>query len=152
LKGVLIDTDSTRRGDLRAILAEIAWRLHISGRDDVKLCLTGGVSPELIQSTKSYVSSYGVGLNAMMGPLLDFAVQVVGVEGVPKSKIGVQPGKKNVLYCDRCASRVTVPFSESRTCCGTAMASLVREVLIPFTPVYSEVRSRVASLSSAVTS
>src|ERR1043166_110650 len=64
LQGILIDTDSSRRGNIESIISEVAWHLRLMGRNDVKICLTGGVTPELIRGTRELVSSYGVGLSA----------------------------------------------------------------------------------------
>jgi nicotinate phosphoribosyltransferase len=65
LRGILVDTDSSRRGDIKTIMSEIKWNLRLLGYDDVKLCLTGGVTTEVIEETKAYVASYGVGLSAL---------------------------------------------------------------------------------------
>lgn len=125
LQGILIDTDSSRRGNIESIISEVAWHLRLMGRNDVKICLTGGVTPELIRGTRELVSSYGVGLSALLGPLFDFARQVVAVNGQPKAKIGVQPGKKTILLCRRCYRRLITLFGDDVECCSAPMISLV---------------------------
>jgi nicotinic acid phosphoribosyltransferase len=127
VKGLLVDTDASRRGDLVAILAQLAWQLRILGREDVKVCLTGGVTPELIYRTKQYVSSYGVGLGALGGPQFDFALRIVEVDHCPKAKIGVLPGKKAVFSCSKCGRRAIELLPSSVECCGMAMNSLLIE-------------------------
>ena len=128
LKGVLVDTDSSRRGNIEAILGEIAWHLKVANRLDILLCLTGGVTPELVVRTSKHVSSYGVGLGALNGPQFDFALQVVAVEHQPRSKIGVRPGRKSIFVCDRCGSRIVDLFDLPPTCCGKPMASQLSNV------------------------
>jgi nicotinate phosphoribosyltransferase len=129
LKGVLLDTDSTRRGDLNAILRELRWHLRIAEREDVKIALTGGVTPERIRQTREIVNSFGVGLAALQTDQFDFALQVVAVDERPYSKIGVRPGLKQVWSCSGCHQRIVGLEAEGpRECCGTAMDGLLQPV------------------------
>jgi nicotinate phosphoribosyltransferase len=125
LRGILIDTDSSRRGDIKNIIAEVAWNLRLIDRADVQICLTGGVSPEVIRETREHVRSYGVGLSALEGPVFDFALQVVAVDGRPKAKLGVKPGKKAVYVCSNCARRVVDLFPKEIDCCESPMTALM---------------------------
>jgi nicotinate phosphoribosyltransferase len=125
LKGVLIDTDSSRRGNFAAILAEVSWRLRLMDRADLKLCVTGNVTPSLVQETAAMVASYGVGLSVLDAPLFDFSLQVVAVDGKPRSKIGVRPGKKDLFVCSTCGRSTAGLFGETLQCCGKPMRALM---------------------------
>jgi nicotinate phosphoribosyltransferase len=127
IRGILLDTDSSRRGDIKSIIAEVSWHLRLMNRSDVKICLTGGVTPQLIDETKEDISSYGVGLSALDCSLFDFALQVVAVEGKARAKLGVQPGKKTVFVCHQCARRVVDLFDKTLNCCGSPMVSQLRQ-------------------------
>lgn len=128
LGGVLLDMDSTRRGDVVAILSELAWHLGLLGRPDIKLCLTGGVTPDLIRATRSLVSSYGVGISAIHSDWFDFAVQVVAVEDQPRSKIGVRPGRKHLFVCSQCQKRVLAFRADPESCCGSELKPLLAPI------------------------
>jgi len=128
LQGVLLDTDSTRRGDMHAILAEVRWCLRMMHRDDLKVGLTGGVTPELIRTTRHLVSSYGVGIAALSGSWLDFALQVVEVDGTARSKVGVLAGQKGVFECLHCGRRSVALVADIPVCCGKAMEGLLTSI------------------------
>jgi nicotinate phosphoribosyltransferase len=129
LKGVLLDTDSTRRGDLTAILRELRWHLRVSQREDVKVALTGGVSPDRIQETRNLVDSYGVGLAALQTDQFDFALQVIAVDDRPYSKLGVRPGLKQVWSCSHCHQRaIALDVDGPKECCGSTMEGLLQPV------------------------
>lgn len=128
LSGVLIDTDSSRRGNFVSIISEVAWHLRLMGRGDVKLCITGNVTPSLVSATTSEVASYGVGLSVLDAPLFDFSIQVVAVDGRPRSKLGVKPGKKAGFKCSACGKCIIALFDEEPQCCGKSMDSRMREV------------------------
>ena len=128
MHGVLVDVDSTRRGHLRRIIDEVAWTLRLANRTDVAICLTGGVTPQTISQTKSVVASFGVGVNALQAPVLDFSFQVVEVEGKAKSKLGVLGGRKSAFVCGSCQSRTLALTDDSPTCCSLPMTSLLAPV------------------------
>jgi nicotinate phosphoribosyltransferase len=127
LRGLLLDTDSSRRGDIKTIVSEVAWNLRLMNRSDVRICLTGGVTSQVIEHTKQYVESYGVGLSALQGPMFDFALQVVAVEGKARAKLGVQSGKKTTFVCNRCGRRTVDLFGIEILCCDAPMTSLIEK-------------------------
>src|SRR5207249_903190 len=93
LSGVLLDVDFSRRGDLGRLIKEVRWALDSQGCSPVAIALTGGIDENIIAQTKDYAASYGIGLSALSGELLDFSFQVVEVNGQARSKLGVLPGK-----------------------------------------------------------
>lgn len=130
LRGVLVDTTASRRGNVIAILQELLWTLKILGREDVKMALTGGVTPDIIRATKHLVSSYGVGMAAIDTRCFDYSLQVVEVGGLHKSKVGVLPGRKYLSECTTCRKR-TVSLSDDEQCCRSSMEEKLRRVTPP---------------------
>ncbi len=94
--GVRIDTPSSRRGDIRAILEEIRWELSLR-RKGVKIVLSGGVSFEDIAGLRDVVDAFGVGTSIACARPVDFALDIVEKEGKAVAKRGKFGGKKTVL-------------------------------------------------------
>ncbi len=130
IKGFLVDTSRTRRGDIVQILKELKWYLNLYSKKEVKIGLTGGVDSNIIKNTKDILSSFGVGLNIVSGYIFDFSFQIVEVDSKPKSKIGVFPGRKNVYYCKNCGKR-DVDIDRDvykKMCCNNEMEKLLKIV------------------------
>jgi nicotinate phosphoribosyltransferase len=121
VKGLLVDLDATRRGNLVRIIEELVWTLKMLARPDIKIFLTGGVTSDIISQTKHLVSGYGVGVSSLQAPVLDFSFQVVDVEGRPHSKLGVLPGMKSAFQCSTCSSRKIDLHLAHPICCDARM-------------------------------
>jgi nicotinate phosphoribosyltransferase len=96
LDSIRIDTTSSRRGDFRHILREIRWKLDARGHEDVDLFASGGVGPEMIRELRDVVSGFGVGSYVSNADPLDFALDIVEVDGDPAAKRGKLDGRKQV--------------------------------------------------------
>jgi nicotinate phosphoribosyltransferase len=103
LAAVRLDTPSTRRGDFYEILREVRWELDLRGYDDVGLFVSGGIDERRIRRLNPVVEGYGVGTSISAAPVVDFAMDIVEVEGEPFAKRGKWSGAKQVLRCDDCA-------------------------------------------------
>lgn len=117
LDGVRLDTPTSRRGDIRAILQEVRWELDVRGRQDVQLFLSGGVDEEEILQTRDLVNAYGVGTAIASAPVINFALDIVEVEGKPFAKRGKLGGAKQVWRCPRCLSSWVRPEEERPRAC-----------------------------------
>ena len=114
LKGVRLDTPSSRRGNMRAIVEEVKWTLRLHGFE-VPIIVSGGLDEQNIGELKDLVDAFGVGTSIAFPPSVDVSADVVEVmEGgkwVPRSKRGKLPGFKQV-YRKECFEDTTVPWGE----------------------------------------
>jgi nicotinate phosphoribosyltransferase len=95
LDSVRIDTTGSRRGDFRHILRELRWKLD--ARDsDVEVFASGGLTPESLRELRDVADGFGVGSYVSNADPLDFALDIVELEGEPAAKRGKLDGKKQV--------------------------------------------------------
>lgn len=109
LYGVRFDTPSTRRGDIKRIIEEARWILRLNGFDHVKIVLSSGVNEYMIAKLYDVVDAFGVGTAISCAPSIDFAFDIVETKGVPVSKKGKLPGRKEVYRCVNCHRHKLVP-------------------------------------------
>jgi nicotinate phosphoribosyltransferase len=105
LAAVRLDTPASRRGDLGAILREVRWELDLRGFTEVRLFVSGGIDEAAIVSLNPYADAYGVGTAISNAPVIDFAMDIVEVDGQPRSKRGKLSGRKLVWICPECGNR-----------------------------------------------
>lgn len=96
LESVRIDTTGSRRGDFRHILREIRWELDSNGYEHVDLFASGGIDVEAISKLSDVVEGFGVGSYITNADPIDFALDIVEVDGAPLAKRGKLSGKKSV--------------------------------------------------------
>lgn len=151
LFGVRLDTPESRRGDIREILREVRWELDIRGYDYVKIYLSGGVDEKVIEGTKEFADAYGVGTAISNAPTINFAMDIVEIEGKPFAKRGKLSGRKQVWKCKKCGKRMITKFdSPNPSCCDEEMEGLLKPLIIDGEivkelPSPQELRSRVLS-------
>src|SRR5688500_5824410 len=109
LYAVRLDTPSSRRGDLYRIFKEVRWELNLSGFGHVKLIASGGIDEYEILHLNSVADSYGVGTSIANAPVLNFALDIMEIEGQPMSKRGKMSGAKDVLRRRGSLETVVVP-------------------------------------------
>ncbi len=120
LAGVRLDTPSSRRGDFRRILREVRWELDLRGHSHVRLLVSGGIGEEDVAALREIADGFGVGTSISNAPTIDFALDLVEIEGKPFSKRGKLSGAKQVLRCPACGegSRAAVPARKPAARCG----------------------------------
>ena len=96
LDGVRLDTTSSRRGDLRHIVREVRWKLDEAGYDDVDVFCSGGLGPAELRELRDVVDGFGVGGFVSNADPVDFALDIVEVEGEARAKRGKLSGRKAV--------------------------------------------------------
>ncbi|MFC6905136.1 nicotinate phosphoribosyltransferase [Halalkalicoccus tibetensis] len=96
LDSVRIDTTSSRRGDFRHILRELRWHLDSRGHEDVGIFVSGGLGPDQLRELRDVVDGFGVGSAITSADPVDFALDIVEIDGEPISKRGKLPGIKEV--------------------------------------------------------
>lgn len=96
LDSVRLDTSSSRRGDFRAIIREVRWELEARGRGDVDVFASGGIDVSALEELRDVVDGFGIGGYVTDGDPVEFALDIVAVDGDPISKRGKLAGPKQV--------------------------------------------------------
>ena len=128
LYGVRLDTPSSRRGNFLRLLEEVRWELNLRGYNQVKIYVSGGIDETQMLQLNPYVDGYGVGTSISNARVIDFAMDIVEIDGKPVAKRGKMSGAKRVVRCARCWSDKVVPLNQdidSRCECGGLFADLL---------------------------
>jgi len=124
LWGIRLDTPPSRKGDFAEIIREVRWELDRRGYKDVKIIASGGIGEREIKAlADAGADGFGVGSWLSNAPTINFAMDIVEVNGKPVAKRGKYGGKKEVWRCEKCLEYlVTVP-SKTKKCpkCGKPM-------------------------------
>jgi len=137
LFGIRLDTPSSRRGDFQKIIEEIRWELNLRGFGHVQIFVSGGLDEKRILSLNPVVDAYGVGTSITNARVIDFAMDIIEIDGKPLAKRGKMSGSKSVLRCPKCFQDKMVPFKRGggdptkgsdRCSCGGRF----KELLLPF--------------------
>jgi nicotinate phosphoribosyltransferase len=118
LYAVRLDTPSSRRGDFFRILQEVRWELDLRGFGHVRLIASGGVDEYEILALNPVADAYGVGTSIASAPVLNFALDIMEIEGRPMAKRGKWSGAKDVLRCRACRSTIVIPAGSSPAACA----------------------------------
>ncbi len=110
LFAVRLDTPATRRGDFYRIFEEVRWELDLRGFKQVQLFASGGLDEEEVVELNPVVDAFGVGTSISNAPVVDYAMDIMEIEGKPMAKRGKWSGAKEVLRCRRCHSGKVVPL------------------------------------------
>ncbi len=154
LFAVRLDTPGSRKGNFAQIIREVRWELDIRGFKNVKIFVSGGLNeykiPELL---KAGADGFGVGTSISNAPTIDFAMDIVEVEGKPAAKKGKFGGKKKVLRCNSCYAFKVVEVGQAvNKCplCGGKMEEALEKILekgelVRKLPSIEEIRNYVLS-------
>ncbi|MFB6133986.1 MAG: nicotinate phosphoribosyltransferase [Halanaeroarchaeum sp.] len=96
LDSVRLDTTASRRGNFEHIVREVRWELDARGFEDVGIFVSGGLDPEALRDLREYVEGFGVGGHISNADPVDFALDIVSVNGDPAAKRGKLSGAKAV--------------------------------------------------------
>jgi nicotinate phosphoribosyltransferase len=131
LYAVRLDTPSSRRGDLYRILEEVRWELDYRGFDHVKLIASGGIDEAEILRLNPLADAYGVGTAIANAPVLNFALDIMEIDGRPMAKRGKRSGSKGVYRCRACRETVVVPAHRppSACACGGPCEALLKPLI-----------------------
>jgi nicotinate phosphoribosyltransferase len=150
LSAVRLDTPASRRGDFAGILREVRWELDERGFSGVRIFVSGGIDEHEVLELNRYADAYGIGTAISNAPVIDFALDIVEMEGEPRAKRGKLSGRKHLWGCPECGNRGIAPWAARLgDCprCGHRVQSLLETELAPGRkrrggPTPEEVRAR----------
>ena len=96
LDGIRLDTTGSRRGDFEHIIREVRWELDVRGHTGLDVYVSGGLGPADLRGLREYVDGFGVGSYVSNADPVDFALDIVEVDGEPAGKRGKLSGTKQV--------------------------------------------------------
>jgi len=155
LTAVRFDTPSSRRGDMVELLREVRWELDIRGYKHVKLFVSGGLDEYEILQLNEVADAYGVGTAISNAPTINFAMDIVEIEGKPIAKRGKMAGAKDIWRCENCLHGVVTLAERSPEgdCpqCGSKLVKVTKPLMrngriIVDLPSTQELRERVLTL------
>lgn len=134
LAGVRLDTPGSRRGNFANIVREVRWELDIRGYKNVQIFVSGGLDESnILELKEAGASGFGVGTSISNAPTIDFAMDIVAINGTPVAKKGKFGGKKSVLRCPNCMRYKVVPSNYSKVVmcpeCKVEMTSIHKKFL-----------------------
>ncbi len=155
LAGVRLDTPSSRRGNFPLIVREIRWELDVRGHRGVKIYVSGNIDEKSIPALiAAGADGFGIGTSLSNAPTIDFACDIVEIDGKPVAKRGKFGARKEPL---RCPKDGTYEIGVSKCpSCGGPMQPVYVQYLdhgIPKAalPSLSEIRGRVIAEVDRVT-
>lgn len=148
LKAVRLDTPSSRRGNMKHIVQEVRWKLDVEGYPNVQIFVSGGLDERKLAELSEVADAFGVGTSISSARTVDFALDIVEIEGKKVSKRGKFSGSKNVFECPRCYKRHLTLEGGPITCdCGERMVGLLKPLMtkgqMARLPKTSEIREKV---------
>jgi nicotinate phosphoribosyltransferase len=90
-------------------LREIRWELDARGFGRVQLFVSGALDELDILSLNRYADAYGLGITIADAPVVDFTLDIVEVDGEPRSRRGKLSGRKHLWACSECGNRGIAP-------------------------------------------
>jgi nicotinate phosphoribosyltransferase len=103
LYGVRLDTPASRKGNFAELVREVRWELDLRGYKHVKIFVSGGLNEESVGLlSEAGAEGFGVGTSVSNAPTVDFAMDIIELEGKPVAKRGKLGGKKQVWRCPKC--------------------------------------------------
>ncbi|MCD6431433.1 nicotinate phosphoribosyltransferase [Candidatus Bathyarchaeota archaeon] len=133
LQAVRLDTPASRRGNFAELIREVRWELDIRGFKRVKIFVSGGLKEENIgELSKAGADAFGVGTSLSNAPTVDFAMDIVEIDGKLCAKRGKLGGRKQVWRCPKCLTDVVSLFDKPQPkcpLCGGKMEPMLKPLI-----------------------
>lgn len=129
LFAVRFDTPGSRRGNFYRILEECRWEMNMRGYGHVKFYVSGGIKEEDVPVLNPVVDGYGIGTSISNAPVIDYAMDIMEVDGKPLAKRGKWSGSKRVLRCPACSKGMIVPLNDEQYLCECG--GRYEDILVP---------------------
>jgi len=118
LYAVRLDTPGSRKGDFSEIVREVRWELNVRGYNHVKIFVSGGLNEETVKIlSDAGADAFGVGTAVSNAPTIDFALDIIEIDGKLCAKRGKMGGRKQVWRCPKCLADIILPFDKSQPKC-----------------------------------
>jgi len=132
LKAVRLDTPASRKGDFAEIVREVRWELNLRGYKHVQIFVSGGLNEESVrQLSDAGADAFGVGTYVSNSPTVNFAMDIIEMDGKLCAKRGKLGGRKEVWRCQKCLADVVLPYDEPQPRCPKCRGKTER-MLRPF--------------------
>jgi len=133
LFAVRLDTPASRKGNFAELIREVRWELDIRGFNNVKIFVSGGLNEESIpQLIEAGAEAFGVGTSVSNAPTIDFAMDIVEMEGKLCAKRGKLGGRKQVWRCPRCLKDIVLLLKGPQPkcpLCGSKMEEMLKPLI-----------------------
>ncbi len=118
LKAVRLDTPSSRKGDFAELVREVRWELDLRGYKHVKIFVSGGLDEESVKElSEAGADAFGIGTYVSNSPTVNFAMDIVEMDGKLCAKRGKLGGRKEVWRCQKCLTDILLPYNASQPRC-----------------------------------
>lgn len=118
LQAVRLDTPRSRKGNFTELVREVRWELDIRGFNHVKIFVSGGLNEQSVRElSEAGADAFGVGTFVSNAPTVDFAMDIVEIDGKLCAKRGKMGGRKQVWRCQKCLADVVLPFNKPEPRC-----------------------------------
>jgi nicotinate phosphoribosyltransferase len=118
LSAVRLDTPASRKGDFAELIREVRWELDIRDFSHVKIFVSGGLNEENMKAlSDAGADGFGVGTALSNAPTVDFALDIVEMDGKLCAKRGKMGGRKQVWRCRKCLADLVLPFDKPKPKC-----------------------------------
>ncbi|MBS1238007.1 MAG: nicotinate phosphoribosyltransferase, partial [Deltaproteobacteria bacterium] len=125
----LVGSEMCIRDSFFRILEECRWELDMRGYGHVRFYVSGGIKEEDIDVLNPVVDGYGIGTSISNAPVVDYAMDIMELEGKPLAKRGKWSGSKRVLRCTACGKGSIVPLRDTPAVCGCG--GIAHDILVP---------------------
>jgi len=105
----------------------VRWELDARGHEDVGIFASGGIDPAAIRELRDVADGFGVGSHVSNADPLDFALDIVEVEGELAAKRGKLGGAKQVYRTPDGGHHVGLASREGPTDGDPLLEPLVRD-------------------------
>jgi nicotinate phosphoribosyltransferase len=128
LFAIRFDTPTSRRGNFVDLIKEVRWELNLRGFEHVRVFVSGGIDESKISELNDVVDGYGIGTWLSNSPTIDFAMDIVEIDGKPFAKRGKESGRKFLYRCEKCwTTRIkSFKLKNSKCSCGGRLFNLMQ--------------------------